>query len=87
MDQAGWHKAKDLKLPNTIRLLFLPSYSPELNPLKNSGNGCEKVTHNTLFHTLEDMMDAWNMRFVVLRQTGWPSLSLFVFMTLQGEMI
>jgi len=34
MEQAGWHKAKDLKLPNTIELLFLPPYSPELNPVE-----------------------------------------------------
>lgn len=24
MDQAGWHKAKDLKLPTTIEFMFLP---------------------------------------------------------------
>jgi transposase len=31
MDQAGWNKAKDLKYPDTITLMYLPSYSPELN--------------------------------------------------------
>ncbi len=32
LDQAGWHGAKDLKLPGNISLLPLPPRSPELNP-------------------------------------------------------
>ena len=34
MDQAGWHKAKALTLPDTITALYLPPYSPELNPVE-----------------------------------------------------
>ncbi len=29
VDQAGWHHAKDLKVPENIRLIFQPPYSPE----------------------------------------------------------
>ena len=32
MDQAGWHKSGELNIPDNISVLFLPSYSPELNP-------------------------------------------------------
>ena len=35
MDQAGWHKAKGLALPDGITVLLLPPYSPELNPVEN----------------------------------------------------
>ena len=35
MDQAGWHKSKQLQMPNGITGLFLPPYSPELNPVEN----------------------------------------------------
>jgi transposase len=35
MDQAGWHKSRDLKLPEGITALLLPPYSPELNPVEN----------------------------------------------------
>ena len=35
MDQAGWHRARDLVVPTGISLLFLPPYSPELNPVEN----------------------------------------------------
>lgn len=32
LDNAGWHVAKALEVPGNITLLFLPAYSPELNP-------------------------------------------------------
>lgn len=34
LDKAGYHKAKALKVPENIRLLFLPSSNPELNPVE-----------------------------------------------------
>jgi len=34
MDQAGWHKSNDLNVPSAIRLIYLPPYSPELNPVE-----------------------------------------------------
>lgn len=35
MDQAGWHLAGELVVPPNMRLLFLPPYSPELNPAEH----------------------------------------------------
>jgi transposase-like protein len=35
MDGAGWHKAKALKVPDNMALMFLPPYSPELNPVEH----------------------------------------------------
>jgi DDE superfamily endonuclease len=35
LDGAGWHGGKDLVVPNTISLLTLPPYAPELNPVEN----------------------------------------------------
>lgn len=34
MDQAGWHTSPKLTVPENITLLFLPPYSPELNPIE-----------------------------------------------------
>ena len=34
VDQAGWHKAKTLHVPDNMSLLYLPSYSPELNAIE-----------------------------------------------------
>ena len=34
LDQAGWHGARALRVPASITLVPLPSYSPELNPVE-----------------------------------------------------
>jgi transposase len=34
VDRAGWHVAKDLRVPDNVTLVLLPPYSPELNPVE-----------------------------------------------------
>ena len=34
MDKAGWHTADELRVPENLSLVFLPPYSPELNPIE-----------------------------------------------------
>ena len=38
LDGAPSHKGKKLKIPRNIALVFLPSYSPELNPTEQIWN-------------------------------------------------
>lgn len=38
LDGASSHKCKDLKVPENIALVFLPPYSPELNPAERIWN-------------------------------------------------
>ena len=35
MYQAGWHIAADLVVPDNMRVVYLPPYSPELNPAEH----------------------------------------------------
>lgn len=35
MDRAGFHTAKEIKVPLNITVVYLPPYSPELNPIEN----------------------------------------------------
>jgi len=35
LDGAGWHHANALEIPENMALLFLPPYSPELNPVEH----------------------------------------------------
>lgn len=35
LDGAGWHRANDLLVPENMRLVFLPAYSPQLNPVEH----------------------------------------------------
>ncbi|HKF37940.1 MAG TPA: hypothetical protein VKB35_13680 [Ktedonobacteraceae bacterium] len=31
----GWHRANDLQVPENMRLIFQPAYSPEVNPVEH----------------------------------------------------
>ena len=33
-DGAAWHKSKGLIVPDNIKLLFIPPYTPEMNPIE-----------------------------------------------------
>jgi transposase len=59
MDRAGWHKSKDLKVPENIKIEYLPPYSPELNPVERLWKWLKENTiHNRIFEKLEDIMDS-----------------------------
>jgi transposase len=34
LDQAGWHTARALAVPDNITLMPLPAHAPELNPVE-----------------------------------------------------
>lgn len=58
MDQAGWHTAKDLKIPLNIILASLPAYSPELNPTEHIWDELrEKYFHNYTFDSIQAVED------------------------------
>jgi hypothetical protein len=54
MDQAGWHVAGELAVPPNMRLVFLPPYSPELNPAEHIWEALrEDCFANTVFADLD----------------------------------
>ena len=58
MDGAGWHKAKALKIPENMALIFLPPYSPELNPVEHIWDSIrENDFSNTVFNSIEAVED------------------------------
>ena len=62
LDQAGWHRKGELKIPDNIRLVPIPAYSPELNPCEHIWDELrEKWFHNIAF----DCMRAVEDRLVV----------------------
>ena len=34
LDGAGWHRSKELVVPDNVKLIPLPPYSPQLNPIE-----------------------------------------------------
>ncbi len=58
LDGAGWHKSKLLKVPHNMRLVSLPPYSPELNPVEHIWDELrEKSFHNRVFDSLDSLED------------------------------
>jgi transposase len=58
LDGAGWHRAKDLVVPDNIRLVPLPPYSPELNPIEHLWDELsEKWFGNCVFDSLNAVED------------------------------
>ena len=58
LDGAGWHKANALRVPDNIRLDFLPPYSPQLNPVEHIWEDLrEKYFHNRVFDSLDALED------------------------------
>ena len=54
LDGASSHKAKDLVIPENIRLLALPPYAPELNPQEHVWDELrEKEFPDRVFHHLD----------------------------------
>ncbi len=57
-DGAAWHKALGLKIPDNIRLLFIPPYTPEMNPIEQIWKELrEKGFLNEVFASLEKVVD------------------------------
>lgn len=54
LDGAGWHKSQEIELAENVRTLFLPPYSPELNPQEHVWDELrEKFFHNRAFDSLD----------------------------------
>lgn len=54
MDQAGWHIASELEVPENMRLVLLPPYSPEINPAEHIWDALrEDCIGNTVFNSLD----------------------------------
>lgn len=77
LDQAGWHGARDLAVPDNITLLPLPPRSPELNPVENVWQFMrQNWLSNRVFSSYADILDhcchAWNK----LADQPWRIMSL-----------
>lgn len=58
MDGAGWHKSKELKIPSNFNIIFLPPYSPELNPVERLWLHIKQNTiRNNIYHKLSALED------------------------------
>ena len=78
LDKAGYHRAKELQVPENIRLVYLPSSNPELNPVERFWRD---MKDKVAFHNFkdEDELEEWITTTVtnyskqqVASLTGYP---------------
>ena len=57
-DGAAWHKSGTLKVFPNIELMFIPPYTPEMNPIEQIWKELRaRGFHNEAFQTLEKVVD------------------------------
>lgn len=57
-DGAPWHKSKGLKIPESITLLHIPPYTPEMNPIEQIWKQLRSMGfRNQVFKSLELVVD------------------------------
>ena len=57
LDNGAFHKAAKLKVPSNIALVFLPPYSPELNPAERMWQILKYEFTDKLFKTLDQLSE------------------------------
>ena len=67
LDRAGWHTSVKLRVPEHVHLLFLPPYSPELQPAEHLWPLTNTCLINRHFATIDELADAQFARCVALQ--------------------
>lgn len=57
-DGAAWHKSSALEIPKNIHIVFIPPYTPEMNPIEQIWKEIRtKGFKNEAFNSLDDVID------------------------------
>jgi transposase len=67
LDQAGWHRSRQLVVPEGLHLVFLPAYSPELQPAERLWSVVDESIANRGFATLDELAEVLVARCQRLR--------------------
>src|SRR4051794_30747796 len=62
LDNAGWHTQPNLPVPDGIRLVYLPAYTPELQPAERLWPVLDEPVVNPYFAPLADLEDTITRR-------------------------
>jgi len=67
LDQAGWHKAKRLNVPQNIILMFQPTHSPEPNPIEQVWQYLKKRLRWRWLKTLDELKGCCSHDVIIRR--------------------
>ena len=89
LDNGAFHKAKRLALPKNILLIFLPPFSPELNPAEKIWARFKRAFTNKLCKSLEEVSLFIQNHVGLLKKSDVKSTFVFdyIFLTIFGLLI
>lgn len=82
LDNASFHHARRLqpvleRYSHRLELVFLPAYSPDLNPMERIWWYMrKKITHNRFIQSLEERIQAFNAFFVPFQQPNLTCITI-----------
>jgi transposase len=68
LDRAGWHSTQRLRVPDHVHLLFLPPYSPELQPAEHLWPLTNTVLVNRHLASIEELEELQLQRCLALQE-------------------
>jgi hypothetical protein len=84
-DGASWHKAKNLQVPDNIKLIYLPPATPEMNPIEQIWAWLRlHGFRNEVFPTLDKVVDRLCDAICSLSQSTVKSITLRQWMMSTG---
>jgi transposase len=70
MDQAAWHRTSNLKKFENIRIIYLPPYSPEVNPAEHLWEHIrEKYLRNGSWLSMDALADVLENALVLVERS------------------
>jgi transposase len=88
LDGASSHRSKELIIPDNISIIYLPPYSPELNPTEQIwrilrttyfGNRYFDTLEATIIHAKNSLISMARNKKAIVKLTNWPWIKkLFV---------
>jgi transposase len=82
LDNGAFHKAKSLIIPDNIGLLFLPPYSPELNPAEKIWQHIKRKFTNKHFKSLEEISSFFSETIQQLSSDKVKSICAYDYISL-----
>jgi transposase len=82
LDNGAFHKAKKLTIPDNIVLVFIPPYSPELNPAEKVWWNWKRSFSNKIFQTLDDISEFIKQKTLDCTVTAIKQLSGYDYILL-----
>ena len=79
LDNGRFHHAKSLVIPDNVVLMFLPPYSPELNPIERLWQDIKLKLFSNTYQTLEQMQQQLSQILGTFTKTAMAKITAFSY--------